>query len=314
MPRARAASAAPAASSGRSAGRSTGTVRSVAMSRKLRSSSACSRSAAAARGFSDAARLRGGVGRKLDQALQAPVRAQQLGGALLADSTGPRQAVGRVAAQGDEVRDLLRIDAVAAAHLVCFDERWTGPAAREQDGDGVADALEHVAVAGEQQRAAAGGALGGGQRRRAGRRPRGRPRRADVPAERAEEAARVAPLVGELVGHRRAIGVVGRIGRRAVGRGLRAEAEDDGPRVVLLDGLQQQVGRSEQRVDRPAVGVGDRLRQGEERAVEQRRRVDGEQRGGHERPLCQPRRLDRRTARPREDGRGTGRLARAPAD
>ena len=49
--------------------------------------------------------------------LERAVRAQQLGGGLRADARCARQAVGRVAAQRDEVGDQLRLDAVALAHL-----------------------------------------------------------------------------------------------------------------------------------------------------------------------------------------------------
>ncbi len=110
------------------------------------------------------------------------------------------------------------------------------------------------------------------------------PRVEDPPAERAEEVPGLRPLVRERVGHGRAVGVVAREVVRAVGRGLRAEAEDDRARGVRLDGLQDEVRAAEQRVDGLPLRVLDRVREREERAVEQRRRVDGEQRGGH--PGC----------------------------
>jgi hypothetical protein len=75
--------------------------------------------------------------------------------------------------------------------------------------------------------------------------------------------------------------VVRRIELDAVVGGLLAEAQDDGARRVLLDGLQDEVGDAEQRVDGRALVVGDRLGQRVEGAVEQRGGVDGEQRTRH---------------------------------
>ena len=68
--------------------------------------------------------------------------------------------------------------------------------------------------------------------------------------------------------------------RDAVGAGLGAEAQDDGPWAEALDRLQQQVRGAEQRVGGPAVRALDALGEREERAVEQRRSVDCEQRRG----------------------------------
>ena len=96
IPSALAAAAPPARSVGRSGGRSTSTSRSVAMSLNARSSSACSsRAPADRRALADRAR---------DHRLEAAVAAQQVGRRLLADPLRPGQAVGRVAAQRDEVR------------------------------------------------------------------------------------------------------------------------------------------------------------------------------------------------------------------
>ena len=84
----------------------------VAISRNARMSSAPSSSDPVWRG-PVRARLRRG----LEHALQRPVGDQEVAGGLLADALGAGQAVGRVAAQGDEVGDLLGLDAVAAADL-----------------------------------------------------------------------------------------------------------------------------------------------------------------------------------------------------
>jgi hypothetical protein len=89
------------------------------------------------------------------------------------------------------------------------------------------------------------------------------------PVEGAEELGRVAPLGHELRGHVDAVGVVGGVELDAVVRGLLAEAQHDRPRRVLLDGLEHEVRDAEQRVDRRAGVVGDRLGQRVEGAVEQ---------------------------------------------
>jgi hypothetical protein len=75
--------------------------------------------------------------------------------------------------------------------------------------------------------------------------------------------------------------VVGRERLDAVLARLGAEAEHDGARVVLLHAPQDLVDGAEQRVDRVAVVVGDRVGQREERAVEQRRGVADQQGLGH---------------------------------
>ena len=141
----------------------------------------------------------------------------------------------------------------------------------------VVDALEHVAVAREEQRLAAGGDLELGERPEQVVGLEVADRRA-VPAERAEERGRVAPLALELGRHRRAVGVVGGEGVGPVVGRLGAPAEHDRARLVALDDEEDEVRHPEQRVDRVAVVVGDALGQREERAVHERGGVDGEQR------------------------------------
>ena len=103
MPSSRAASAPAAKSVGAVAGALHVDALSVAMCLNVRSSSALASSAAVARG----ARLPivGFGGR--EHALERAVAAQQLGGGLRADAGRAGQAVGGVAAQRDEVGDLL---------------------------------------------------------------------------------------------------------------------------------------------------------------------------------------------------------------
>ena len=153
MPSSRAATRRPRKSVGASGGRSTGSVRSVAMSLNERSSSACSISARRTAGFS-----RHGAE---DHVLEVALAPSSSAAVFAPIALGARQAVGRVAAQRDEVRHLLGVDAVhprtaVGVHLV----RPLLARALEQDGDGVAHALEHVAVAGEHQRVPAGLGLG----------------------------------------------------------------------------------------------------------------------------------------------------------
>src|SRR5829696_9941884 len=55
---------------------------------------------------------------------------------------------------------------------------------------------------------------------------------------------------------------------------------------MLLHLAQEQICGAQERVDRPAPAVGDRLRQREERAIKERGRVDDEERPGHSHTLC----------------------------
>ena len=86
---------------------------------------------------------------------------------LRPDAARARDLVGRVAAEGDEVRHLLGLDVVALAHLGGPDPRELAhPAHGLQDRDVVGDELERVAVGGRHERGAAGGSLrgdGGGE-------------------------------------------------------------------------------------------------------------------------------------------------------
>ena len=109
----------------------------------------------------------------------------------------------------------------------------------------------------------------------------------DVPAERLVQVGRSLPLRRELVGHRRPVGVVAVEQLDAVLGGVDAEAHDHRARLVQLDLAQHDVDRAEQRVDRPPVVVGDRLRQRVERPVQERGSVDDEQRACHARRLCE---------------------------
>ena len=143
-----------------------------------------------------------------DRALQRPVRLQQRGRRLGADPRRARQAVRRVPAQGDEVGHQPRRDPVAGDDLVGIDLLEPGRLLlQEHDADVLGRALVHVAVAGHDQRSAAGVGLGARQR----------PeqvvgleliRRLRAPAERVKQRRRLLELPRERVGNRRALGVV----------------------------------------------------------------------------------------------------------
>jgi hypothetical protein len=95
--------------------------------------------------------------RVLDRRVERPVLAQQVARGLLADALRARDAVGRVARSAMKSGTCSGRSRSAPAPPRRRRTRvhpWTR--LREQDRDVVADALEHVAVAREQQRAAAG--------------------------------------------------------------------------------------------------------------------------------------------------------------
>ena len=95
-------------------------------------------------------------GRLGDRSLQRAVALEQVGGRLLPDPRRARNAVRGIAAQRDEVGHQRGRHAVAAAHLALVDHHRAPLAGRQVQHRAVRpDALEHVAVAGEDQRAAA---------------------------------------------------------------------------------------------------------------------------------------------------------------
>ena len=82
--------------------------------------------------------------------LEVPEPLEQLGGGLVADAGDARDVVAGVALEADEVRDLLRRDAVAVDHALAVVDLGVGDAARGgHDPHAVADQLVGVAVAGD---------------------------------------------------------------------------------------------------------------------------------------------------------------------
>ena len=139
--------------------------RSVAMSLNERSSSACSISARRTDGFSRIApRI---------TCSRSPLRCRRSAAVLAPMPLAPGQPVGRVAAQRDEVRHLLGPDRRSARAPRPAPSR-RGPPARalQQHVHVLGRALEHVAVAGEDQRRAARLAPRPARASASGRRPR----------------------------------------------------------------------------------------------------------------------------------------------
>ena len=151
MPCSRAAAAAPAQSVARSGGGSTPASRRVAMSLKASSSSRAS--IRAARSF----------GRRSRIALSRIASSEPCLRSSSAAVFGPTPLAPGRPSEGSPRRAMksgtwLGVDAVALAHLVGADRfgAFAAAGADVEDGDPLAGALVHVAVAGQQQRLAAG--------------------------------------------------------------------------------------------------------------------------------------------------------------
>ena len=105
---------------------------------------------------------RGELASVVDDALEVAVLAQELGGRLLPDALRARDVVGGVAAQGDQVDHLFRLDAVALHHLRRADLLGLAAAAdRDQHRRPLGHQLEAVAVRGQHEVGAAARLLGG---------------------------------------------------------------------------------------------------------------------------------------------------------
>ena len=202
---------------------------------------------------------------------------EQLGGGLRAYARRAGQPIRGVAAQRDEVRDLLGIDSVALAHLRGSHLPGDRALGQLDDRDLLVDGREQVAIAGQQQGSPA--LLGLAARVRVHRVVGLELARVtDHPGEAGEQRRSPGPLGGQLRRHRIAVCVIGREQLDAVARLLGAEARHDRARRALGQHREQRVDRSEQRVDRPALAVCDRGGQRKERAVQQPRYVGNQQR------------------------------------
>ena len=211
----------------------------------------------------------------LQRGLQRAVATQDVRGALLPDPLCARQAVRRIAAEGDEVGHALRGDPVAALHLGRVDA--LGPllaaAAEQQDGHLLRGRLEHVPVAREHQGGPAGLLLDPRQGAHHVVRLQ-HVRDAHPPPEGPEEVGRQRELVRQVVRNRRPVGVVGGVALHPVCGRVGPEAAHRRAGILLLRDGQDRVHRPQQSVHRPAVGALDRVGEGEEGPVEQVRRVD----------------------------------------
>ena len=127
------------------------------------------------------------------------------------------------------------------------------PALEHQDLDLIADALVHVAIAGDDQRLPARRGLNLGQRPQQVVGLEGVAAHA-LPAKLLEETRRLGELPVEVVGRRGPGSVVVGIGLDAVSRRLGAEAEHDRPRPTIGGHAQGYVGRpSRALTGRPAL-------------------------------------------------------------
>ena len=154
MPPAAAAAAPPAKSVARSAGR----VTSISATSRSRGRRAAAPVLAQGLGLASAhlariaAHLVLGRACGVQQLLERPVAPQQLGGRLRADPRRARQAVGRIAAQGDEVRDQIRRDAVALDDLLGTEQADGAAFAGLDERHALAHSAVEVAVACQEQR------------------------------------------------------------------------------------------------------------------------------------------------------------------
>ena len=221
-----------------------------------------------------------------DHLFDRAVLRHELPGGLVADPGDPRDVVRRVALEPDEVRDLVRADAVPrldALGRVDVDVR--DAARRHHQADRVAHELERVAVGGDDARAHAGllRARGEGRDHVVGLPPL----ELEVPvAERLHDRPEVRELLAQEVGHRPPVALVGVELLVPVDR-ARVPRDRDALRPVVGEELEEHVGESEQRVRREALGRRQLLGQREEGAVGEVVAVDEEQLGLARRPVVE---------------------------
>ena len=224
-----------------------------------------------------------GVG---DHLLERAVLRDQLPGRLVADAGDPRDVVGGVALEADEVRHLVGPDAVAELHALRRVDVDVGDAARRHhQRDVLAAELERVPVGRDHARLDA---------RLVGARRDGRDDVVGLPAlelevpvaERLDDRTEVRELLAEQVGHRPAALLVGLRDLRAM-RGARVPRDGDTARRVVGEQLEEHVGEAEQRVRRLAVGRLELLGEGEERAIGEVVPVDQEELRSLGRPVVE---------------------------
>ena len=224
-----------------------------------------------------------GVG---DHLLERAVLRDQLPGRLVADAGDPRDVVGGVALEADEVRHLVGPDAVAELHALGRVDVDVGDAARRHhQRDVLAAELERVPVGRDDARLDA---------RLVGARRDGRDHVVGLPAlelevpvaERLDDRTEVRELLAEQVRHRPAALLVRLRDLRAM-RGARVPRDGDSARRVVGEQLEEHVGEAEQRVRRLTVGRLELLGEGEERAVGEVVPVDQEELRSLGRPVVE---------------------------
>src|SRR5256714_7219300 len=211
----------------------------------------------------------------LERGLERLVPAEDLGRLLRPDPRRAGQPVGRVAAERDEVRHLLRLDAVALAHLRRPDARELGDAAGWlEDRHLCACELERVAVGGGDEDGRLGVRCGRGEgvvRFVPGRLRVREPQRLDQYRQELELLQEL--LVEDPAGLGALEGLV------PVGRhGERVPGDEDGARLLRVPEPEQHVREADDRARGATLGAADRLRQGVVGAVREGVAVDGEER------------------------------------
>jgi hypothetical protein len=202
----------------------------------------------------------------------------QLAGGLVADARNPGDVVRGIALEADEVRDLLRRDAVAgldALGRVDLDVR--DPTGGHHQRHIVGDELEGVSIRGDDGRL---------DSRLIGLGRKGGDDVVRLPAlelevavaEGLDDRAEVRELLAQQVRHRLALGLVVLRDRGAV-NGVRVPGDGDALRLVVREQLEEHVREAEQRVRGEAVARRQLLGEREEGAVREVVAVDEEQLG-----------------------------------
>jgi hypothetical protein len=189
------------------------------------------------------------------------------------------QAVGRVATQRDEIRDLAGLDAIAFAHLGRPDARHLAGPHRVEDRRSVRGELKRIAVARRDEHAAASPLL---RRNRRGEKiiglVTGRLREGEAACR--DELGQDFELLDQLVVELPPALVIREqflaIGRRAEG----VPADQHGARSFVGIEVEQEIAEPDDRAAAAIALAADRLRQGVIRAMREIIAVDDKQRPG----------------------------------
>ncbi len=214
----------------------------------------------------------------LDDFLYGAVLCNELPGGLVADAGDAGNVVARVALEADEVRNLVRANAVAELDaLRRVDVHVRDAARRHHQRDVVGDELERVTVRRDDARLDP--RLVRPRRERGDDVVRLPALELEVPvAEGLDDRAEVRELLAEEVRHRPALRLVVRGQLRAVD-GPRVPGDRNAPGRVVGEQLEEHVREPEERVRRLPVGRLELLGKREERAVGEVVAVDEEELG-----------------------------------